>query len=218
VNVLLCGGSGTGKTTACEVLAAELGRILLVMDVAHVVSKYIGETEKRLAEVFDIAERSGAVLVVDEADALFGKRTPVTDAHDRYANREVSYLLQRMENYRGILVLTTNLQTNIDQAFARRLQFVIELTFPDERQRERIWQLTLPARAAIDPDVNPATLAATYPLAGGHIRSIAVGAAIFAVTAGEPIAMRHVAAAARRELQKLGRSVPDSSYPPAVPR
>ncbi|MCH7342690.1 ATP-binding protein [Pelomonas sp. CA6] len=212
VIALFSGVSGTGKSTACEVLAGELGRSLLKIDLSQTVSKYIGESEKHLAEVFEVAEQSGALLMLDEADALFGKRTGVSDAHDRYANIEVSYLLQRIEAFRGILVLTTNLQANIDPAFLRRLQFVVEFAFPDPAQRERIWRISVPAQAPCDADLDFPALAQRYVVAGGHIRNIALSAAMLAAGRGERIAMRHIAHGALREYQKLGKALPDGDY------
>jgi SpoVK/Ycf46/Vps4 family AAA+-type ATPase len=212
VSALLSGCSGTGKTTASELLAAELGRTLLKLDLSQVVSKYVGEAEKKLAEVFELAERCGAVLLLDEADALFGKRTDVSDAHDRYANIEVSYLLQRVEAFRGILVLTTNMQANIDVAFVRRLQFIVEFPFPNEAQRERIWRVSMPQRAPLEPDVDFGDLARRYPLAGGNIRNIALAAAVLAASHGTRIGTSHLLQATRREYQKIGKTFPDSGY------
>src|SRR4030095_10947288 len=147
ISALFAGESGTGKTMAAEVLANELHLDLYRIDLASTVSKYIGETEKNLGRVFDAAEDSGAILLFDEADALFGKRSEVRDSHDRYANIEVSYLLQRMEAYRGLAILTTNLKTALDQAFQRRLRFVVQFPFPDERYRAAIWQRVFPPAA-----------------------------------------------------------------------
>ena len=210
VSMLFSGPSGTGKTTACDILANELGRGLMKIDLSQAVSKYIGESEKQLAEAFAVAERSGAVLVFDEADALFGKRTNVSDAHDRFANIEVSYLLQRIEAFQGLLVLTTNMPANIDAAFARRLQFVVEFPFPDEPLREGIWRASLPPEAPVDPDLDFPALAQRYPLAGGNIRNIALSAAMFAAGEGTAIAMRHMVRGARREYQKVGKTSPDA--------
>ncbi|XHS77615.1 ATP-binding protein [Burkholderiaceae bacterium UC74_6] len=212
VSALFSGTSGTGKSTACEALAGELGRSLFRLDLSQAISKYIGESEKHLAEVFDVAERTDAVLLFDEADALFGKRTSVSDAHDRYANMQVSYLLQRMEAFSGILVLTTNLQINIDAAFLRRLQFIVEFSFPDEAQRERIWSVSLPPQAPRDPDLDFRTLAQRYAVAGGSIRNIALSAAMLAASRGESIAMRHMSHGALREYQKLGKALPEGDH------
>jgi hypothetical protein len=201
VSTLFAGASGTGKTMAGEVLANELALDLYRIDLSQVVSKYIGETEKNLRRVFDAAESGGAILLFDEADALFGKRTEVRDSHDRYANIEVSYLLQRMEAYRGLAILTTNMKEAIDSAFLRRLRFVITFPFPDAGQRAEIWRRVFPARTPTDglrwPDL------ARLSLAGGSIRSIALNGAFLAADAGEPVSMRHLAAAARSEYYKL---------------
>jgi SpoVK/Ycf46/Vps4 family AAA+-type ATPase len=183
------------------VLANELGLDLYRIDLSQVVSKYIGETEKNLRRVFDAAESGGAILLFDEADALFGKRTEVRDSHDRYANIEVSYLLQRMEAYRGLAVLTTNMKEAIDSAFLRRLRFVITFPFPDAAQRAEIWRRVFPSETPTDglrwKDL------ARLSLAGGSIRSIALNGAFLAADAGEPVTMRHLAQAARSEYLKL---------------
>jgi ATPase family associated with various cellular activities (AAA) len=201
VSALFAGASGTGKTMAGEVLANELGLDLYRIDLSQVVSKYIGETEKNLRRVFDAAESGGAILLFDEADALFGKRTEVRDSHDRYANIEVSYLLQRMEAYRGLAVLTTNMKEAIDSAFMRRLRFVVTFPFPDARQRAEIWRRIFPAHAPTEglrfDDL------ARLSVAGGSIRSIALNGAFLAAEAGESVTMRHLAQAARNEYLKL---------------
>ncbi|WP_337875077.1 ATP-binding protein, partial [Elioraea sp.] len=201
--VLLAGPSGTGKTLAAEVLAGALALDLWRIDLSGVVSKWIGETEKNLRRVFDAAEAGGAVLFFDEADALFGKRTEVKDAHDRYANVEIAYLLQRMEAYRGLSILATNLRANVDQAFLRRLRYVIDLPFPDEAARRAIWQRHIPPRAPTD-GIDLDALA-RLDLPGGAIRNIVLNAAAAAAASGEPIRMGHLATAARREFAKLGR-------------
>lgn len=201
--VLLAGPSGTGKTLAAEVLAGTLALDLWRIDLSGVVSKWIGETEKNLRRVFDAAEAGGAVLFFDEADALFGKRTEVKDAHDRYANVEIAYLLQRMESYRGLSILATNLRANVDQAFLRRLRFVIDLPFPDEAARRAIWQRHIPPRAPVDAIDLDAL--ARLDLPGGAIRNVALNAAAAAAAANAPIRMGHLVAAARREFAKLGR-------------
>jgi len=203
ITALFAGASGTGKTMAAEVVAGELGLDLYHIDLSAVMSKYIGETEANLRRVIDAAEQGGAVLQFDESDALFGKRTEVKDSHDRYANLEVSYLLQRMEEYRGLAILTTNMKSALDPAFLRRIRFVVQFPFPDATERERIWRRMFPAAAPTE-GLNFAALA-KLPLAGGHIRSIALSAAFVAADAGEPVRMRHVARAARTEYAKLER-------------
>jgi SpoVK/Ycf46/Vps4 family AAA+-type ATPase len=205
---LFVGPSGTGKTLAAEVLAHELELDLFRIDLSQVVSKYIGETEKNLRAVFDAAERGGAVLLFDEADALFGKRSEVKDSHDRYANIEVSYLLQRMEAYRGLAILTTNLKAALDQAFWRRLRFVVQFPFPDVAQRTEIWRRAFP-RAAPTEGLDPRQLAG-LTVSGGTIANIALLAAYLAAEAGEPIRMGHVRAAARTEYAKLERPLTDA--------
>lgn len=201
LSVLFAGPSGTGKTMAAGVLARELDRDLYQIDLATVVSKYIGETEKHLRQIFAAAERSGAILLFDEADALFGKRSQVRDSHDRYANLEVSYLLQRMESYRGIAILTTNLQNALDPAFQRRLRFVVQFPFPDGPSRERIWRNVFPATAPVD-GLDYAKLA-QLNVTGGSIRNIALLAAFLAADAGAAIGMAQVLQAAQTEYAKL---------------
>jgi hypothetical protein len=201
VTALFAGGSGTGKTLAAEVVAGVLGLDLFVIDLSQVVSKYIGETEKNLRRVFDTAERGGAVLLFDEADALFGKRSEVKDSHDRYANIEVSYLLQRMEAYRGLAILTTNMKSALDPAFMRRIRFIVEFPFPDEAERAAIWRRIFPPDTPLDV-VDWGRLAALR-IAGGNIRNIALNAAFLAADAAEPVRMVHVLQAARAEYAKL---------------
>ncbi len=200
------GPSGTGKTFAAEVIAADLGLDLYRVDLSAVVSKYVGETEKNLRRVFDAADHGSAVLLFDEADALFGKRTEVRDSHDRYANVEVSYLLQRMEAYRGTAILTTNMAESIDAAFLRRVRFVVHFPFPDKQMRLELWRRAFPAAAPAD-GLDLESLAG-MDLAGGTIRNVAVNAAFVAADAAEPIQMQHVMQAARIESGKLGRPMP----------
>ncbi|MFP5247906.1 MAG: ATP-binding protein, partial [Thermoanaerobaculia bacterium] len=195
ISALFSGTSGTGKTMAAEVLANELHLDLYQIDLSSVISKYIGETEENLRRVFDAAEEGGAILLFDEADALFGKRTEVKDSHDRYANIEVSYLLQRMEAYRGVAILTTNMKTALDQAFLRRLRFIIEFPFPDNVQRADIWRRAFPSSTPVDA-LDPDKLA-RLNVPGGTIRNIAMNAAFLAADAREPVRMTHVLAAAR---------------------
>ena len=201
ISALFAGPSGTGKTMAAEVLANELRLDLYRIDLSQVVSKYIGETEKNLRRVFDAAEGGGAVLLFDEADALFGKRSEVKDSHDRYANIEVSYLLQRMESYRGLAILTTNMKQALDTAFLRRIRFVLQFPFPDAHQRAEIWRRIFPAETPTEGlDV---MRLARMNVAGGNIRNIALHAAFLAAEAGEPVRMPHVIRAARSEYGKL---------------
>ena len=203
VSALFAGDSGTGKTLAAEVLARELALDLYRIDLSAVVSKYIGETEKNLKRVFDGAESSGAVLLFDEADALFGRRSEVKDSHDRYANIELAYLLQRMESYRGLAILTTNMRALLDAAFLRRIRFVVHFPFPDLHQRAAIWRRVIPA-ATPQQDICIERLA-RLNVAGGNIRNIAVNAAFLAADKGEALAMRHLLHAARVECAKLDK-------------
>jgi hypothetical protein len=210
ITVLFSGPPGTGKTMSAEIIASELGLDLFKIDLSTVVSKYIGETEKNLERIFGEAENSNAILFFDEADAIFGKRSEVKDAHDRYANVEVSYLLQRMEAYNGVTILATNLRANLDEAFTRRLQFAIDFPFPDERYRVQIWQALFPEALPRDPDIDFAPLARRFRLAGGNIRNIIVSAAYLAAANGGQVSMRHLLHGTRRELQKMGRLVNES--------
>jgi SpoVK/Ycf46/Vps4 family AAA+-type ATPase len=205
LNVLFHGGSGTGKTTAASILAQELGLDLYKIDLSTVVSKYIGETEKQLSRIFREAKSSNAILFFDEADALFGKRSEVKDAHDRYANTEVAFLLQKMEEYEGITILATNFRKNMDDAFTRRIQFIIEFPFPDATYRQQIWKNLIPPNAPLADDVNFGFLARQFELAGGDIRNAVVAAAFLAAESGGSISMAHFIRAVSRELQKLGR-------------
>jgi SpoVK/Ycf46/Vps4 family AAA+-type ATPase len=208
ISALFAGASGTGKTMAAEVLANELRLDLYRIDLSQVVSKYIGETEKNLRRVFDAAEEGGAILLFDEADALFGKRSEVRDSHDRYANIEVSYLLQRMEAYRGLAVLTTNMKSALDQAFLRRIRFITHFPFPDAAQRAEIWQRIFPSHTPTEGlDVR---LLARLNVAGGNIRNIALNAAFLAADAGEPVRMTHLLRAARGEYAKLEKTLTDA--------
>jgi hypothetical protein len=207
VTALFSGPPGTGKTMAAEIIAGELGLDLYKIDLSTVVSKYIGETEKNLERIFAEAERSNAILFFDEADALFGKRSEVRDSHDRYANIEISYLLQRMEAYDGVTVLATNLRANLDEAFTRRLQFSVDFPFPEAEDRLRIWQTLLPADVPWDPELDFHLLAHRFRLAGGNIRNILVSAAYLAASDGQRVTMEHLLHSTRRELQKMGRLV-----------
>ena len=203
LSALFSGPSGTGKTLAAEVIAADLNLDLYRIDLSSVVSKYIGETEKNLKQLFDAAEAGGVLLLFDEADALFGKRAEVKDSHDRYANIEVSYLLQRMESFQGLAILTTNLKSSLDRAFQRRLRFTVDFPFPDEVQREAIWARVFPAQT---PTGNlHADRLARLNMTGGNIRNIALNAAFLAAEAGAGVDMSHVLEAARMEAIKIER-------------
>ena len=208
VSALFAGESGTGKTMAAEVLAWELALDLYRIDLSAVVSKYIGETEKNLKQVFDAAEEGGVLLLFDEADALFGKRSDVKDSHDRYANIEVSYLLQRMEAYQGLAILTTNLKSALDKAFQRRLRFTVNFPFPDATQRESIWRRIFPAKTPTQ-GLDHQKLA-QLNVAGGSIRNIAVNAAFAAAESRTPVQMAHLLQAARLEAQKIGRALSEA--------
>jgi hypothetical protein len=207
VAVLFAGPSGTGKTLAAEVIANALRRDIFRVDLSQVISKYIGETEKNLSRIFTAAEGSGAILLFDEADAMFGKRSEVKDSHDRYANIEVSYLLQRMENYTGLSILTTNLRDALDKAFIRRLRFIVQFAYPGIEQRRLIWQRMLPSelpRGEIDFDA-----LARFDLTGGAIRNVALAAAFLAARDQRPLEMAHLVEAATKEylkLEKTGRA------------
>jgi AAA+ superfamily predicted ATPase len=211
VTALFAGESGTGKTLAAEVIARDLGLLLYKIDLSSVVSKYIGETEKNLSAIFEEAHMSNAVLFFDEADALFGKRSEVKDAHDRYANLEVAYLLQQLETYEGVAILATNLRQNLDEAFTRRLSFLIDFPFPEREYRELLWKAHFPEQAPLGRDVNLGQLADRFPLAGGNIRNAAIASAYLAAADGGTITMTHLRHAIRREHQKMGRLLDDSN-------
>jgi ATPase family associated with various cellular activities (AAA) len=208
ISALFAGTSGTGKTMAAEVLANDLRLDLYRIDLSSVVSKYIGETEKNLRRVFDAAEEGGAILLFDEADALFGKRSDVKDSHDRYANIEISYLLQRMEAYRGLAILTTNMKSALDTAFLRRIRFVVHFPFPDAAQRAEIWRRIFPcATPTAGLDYNRLS---HLNVTGGNIRNIALNGAFLAADAGEPVGMKHLLNAARSEYGKLEKALTEA--------
>ena len=212
LKVLFAGESGTGKTMAAQVLAAELGLDLFRVDLATVVSKYIGETEKNLERIFAAADGSNAILFFDEADALFGRRSEVSDSHDRYANIEVAYLLQRMEAYPGAVILATNFKRNIDDAFIRRLDFMVDFPFPEADDRKRIWRLVLPEEAPVAHDVDLDFLATQFKLSGGAIRNCSLAAAFRAADEGSAIAMRHLVRAVAQEYGKQGRLTLETDF------
>ncbi len=217
VSALFAGESGTGKTMSADIIAKELGLDLYKVNLSTLVSKYIGETEKNLDRIFTEAATSNAILFFDEADSIFGKRSEVKDSHDRYANIEVSYLLQRMETYEGIVILATNLRANLDEAFMRRLQFAVEFPFPKPADRQRIWEVNVPVQTPISADVDFALLAKRFSLAGGNIRNIILAAAFLAAEAETAVSMHHLLRATRREYQKLGRLLDEKLFvEPAV--
>ena len=207
ITALFGGPSGTGKTLAAEVIAHELSLDLIKIDLSSVVSKYIGETEKNLSKVFDAAENGGAILFFDEGDALFGKRGEVSDSSDRYANIEVAYLLQRMESFRGLAILTTNLENSLDEAFLRRLRFVIRFAIPEKSLRERIWRSVFPKDTPLN-DLNY-DLLSNLEVPGGSIRNIALNATFTASSRGEKVSMTHLLWSARSEIRKLKRLLRD---------
>ncbi|HEX8174251.1 MAG TPA: AAA family ATPase [Pyrinomonadaceae bacterium] len=205
LSVLFVGESGTGKTMAAEIIAGELKLDLYKIDLSCLISKYIGETEKNLSKIFEEAEQSNAVLFFDEADAIFGKRSEVRDSHDRYANIEVNYLLQRIEEYEGTVILASNFQKNIDEAFTRRIRFIIEFPFPEADHRRRIWQNMFPPHTPLDPELDWDFLAGKMKLTGGSIKNIALSAAFLAANNSGHVGMKQIIYAVKREFQKTGR-------------
>ena len=212
LNVLFTGPSGTGKTMAAGIIANELKLDIYKIDLSTVVSKYIGETEKNLSRIFREAETSNAILFFDEADALFGKRSEVRDSHDRYANIEISYLLQRMEEYEGMVILATNLRKNMDEAFVRRMHFVVEFPFPEEEYRYRIWTNIFPREAPIDKSADFEFLAQRFKITGGNIKNIALSAAFLAADAGGKVTTKHLIRATKREFQKMGKLCAEADF------
>lgn len=212
VTALFAGDSGTGKTMSAEVLAGDLGFDLYVIDLSTVVDKYIGETEKNLDKIFTEADRVNGVLLFDEADALFGKRSEVKDARDRYANVEVAYLLQRMESFDGLAILTTNLRANVDEAFIRRLDAIVDFALPEEEHRRQLWARNLPPAVPRDEDIDLDFLAKRFKLSGGDIRNICVAAAFLAAAAGRSLSMSDLIRSTEREYQKLGRLTVEAEF------
>ena len=195
-------------------MAGELGLDMYKIDLSTIISKYIGETEKNLDRIFKEAQDSNAILFFDEADAVFGKRSEVRDAHDRYANIEVSYLLQKLEEYQGIVILATNFRKNIDDAFVRRLHFAVEFPLPEEEYRLQIWQRVFPEEAPLSDSVDLLFLARQFKLSGGNIKNIAVAGAFLAAEDGKAISMEHVVLAAKREYQKMGKLILENDFGP----
>lgn len=209
ISALFAGDSGTGKTLSAEVIAKDLGLVMYKIDLSAVVSKYIGETEKNLSTIFTTAQSSNAILFFDEADALFGKRSEVKDARDRYANIEIAYLLQQIESYDGVVIMATNFRQNLDDAFTRRLDFLVDFPFPDAEYRKRLWEAHFPPRTPMAADVDFAEVAERYRLAGGNIRNVALAAAYLAAANGRVVTRDHIRSAVRREHQKMGRLTED---------
>lgn len=214
VNALFHGHSGTGKTMAAEVVAGELHLDLYKIDLASVVSKYIGETEKNLDRIFSAASNANAILFFDEADALFGKRSEVRYSQDRYSNLEISYLLQKMEQHEGVSILATNLRQNLDDAFLRRLSFTISFPFPDEANRRKIWERIWPKKTPVCADVDAAWIASRFLLSGGNIRNVALAAAFLAVDDGGTVTLQHVLRAVEAEFRKMGKTLTAAELAP----
>lgn len=212
ISALFSGPPGTGKTLAAQIMANQLGIDLYRIDLSTIVSKYVGETEKNLERIFKEASESNAILFFDEADTIFGKRSEVKDAQDRYANIEVGYLLQKMESYNGVAILATNLRANLDDAFTRRLHFIVNFPFPDEEHRHRIWQVLLPPSMPIEKNIDLKKMASRFKLAGGNIRNIIVSAAYFAAADGRIVTMDHLMHGAKRELQKMGKLIHEGDF------
>ena len=207
IKALFSGGPGTGKTMCAEVIAGALGIDLFKVDLSSVISRWVGETEKNLKEIFDAAEGGSSVILFDEADALFGSRGDVKSSQDRFANQEVAFLLQRLEVFEGCAILTTNLQENIDEAFLRRFGAVIEFPLPSETERRRLWDRAIPAQAPLDADLDLDALASQFHLAGGSIVNASINACVRAAAEGAPLGMRHCVFAIARELYKQGKQV-----------
>ena len=214
ITALFGGESGTGKTLAAEVIAGELGLDLYVIDLSTVIDKYIGETEKNLDRIFSEAAQVNGVLLFDEADAIFGKRSEVRDARDRYANVEVAYLLQRMERFNGLAILTTNLRANLDEAFTRRLDVIVDFPMPDEHARQALWRMHLPPALPQSGDIDLGFMARRFRLSGGHIRNICTTAAFLAADGSGAVAMADLVRGTEREYRKLGRLTLEDEFGP----
>lgn len=212
LSILMEGASGTGKTMAAQVIANELGLLLYKVDIAKTVSKYIGETEKNLNEIFDEAQRCHAILFIDEMDAFFGKRTEIKDSHDKYANMETSFLLQKLESYQGILLLATNYLKNIDEAFIRRIKFIVHFTLPNEENRKKLWCTMFPKEAPKDKTIDFDFLAKNFLLSGGTIKNIVLKAAFLAASQKKAITMEFILTALQEELTKQGKIVLPSDF------
>jgi SpoVK/Ycf46/Vps4 family AAA+-type ATPase len=214
ITALFAGDSGTGKTLASEVVAGELGLDLYVIDLSTVVDKYIGETEKNLDRIFAEADQVNGVLLFDEADAIFGKRSEVRDARDRYANVEIAYLLQRMERFDGLAILTTNLRANLDEAFTRRIDVIVDFPMPEDDDRLALWRMHLPQSLPQAPDIDLAFMARRFRFSGGNIRNVCLTAAFLAADANRPVSMRQLIRGTELEYRKLGRLTVEDEFGP----
>lgn len=206
VSAFFAGPPGTGKTMAVHVLSDMLELPLYRIDLSRIVDKYIGETEKRLEEVFDVAEKNNAILFFDEADSIFGKRSEVNDSKDRYANTEVSYILQRMEEYDGIVILATNYKKNIDEAFMRRIRYMVEFPFPSEDMRRQIWESSFADKVPLE-DIDFAYLARQFEFSGGSIKNIVLNAVFLAASQNHPVNMKDILQSVRTENMKMGKTM-----------
>jgi len=207
VSAIMAGPPGTGKTMVAQLLARELGYDLYRIDLSQVVNKYIGETEKNLAKIFDEAETSHAVLFFDEADSLFAKRTDVKSSNDRYANLEVNYLLQRMETYDGVTLLATNLEQGLDEAFKRRVRFSIQFELPEEDERRRLWRSMFPPQVPLADDIDWDLIAKRFEMAGGYIKKAVLRAALIVAESKRPLTTADLLEAARQEYREMGRII-----------
>ena len=206
ISVLFYGAPGTGKTMAAQVLATELGRPLYRVDLSQLISKYIGETQKNIGKVFDEADRCDCILLFDEADAIFTRRSDVSDAQDRYSNAETAYLLQRIEQYAGISVLATNLLQNFDEAFRRRISYMVHFPMPDASLRKELWEEIFPADTPVDPEVDTCLLAQAFEISGAAIKNAAMHGALEAASEHSPVKMKHLLAGIQNEYSKQGRN------------
>ena len=212
ITVLFAGPSGTGKTMAAEILSTELNLNMLKIDLSQVVSKYIGETEKNLEKIFESASKGGAVLFFDEADAIFGKRTEIKDSHDRYANLEISFLLQRMESYDGLAILSTNMLNAIDKAFLRRIRFIVDFRFPDKELRLEIWKKTFPKNTPLGIGNQDFLTLSELKITGGNIRNICLNASFFAAHDNSPVNKDHIKKAIQIEFSKIGQTLTNTNF------